>query len=226
MQASLCLPFPPVLWNIAEINMKIITLVAGVLGLFFLTIQSQAQDSLKLLNGRILNVKIQRVTPEAIYYEHTSNNRSFEHHRELPLVFSYQKSGSEPIQVYQHNPEIGNVYTVPEMKLYMQGERDAYANYKSVPWNIASAAGGLAAGYYLNEGDLAMIAYPLVFPALSILTGTKIRLEDVSKPKLITDPSYRDGYKRVAKSKKFISNLKFSVFGFLAGFGISKIIED
>lgn len=183
-----------------------------------------AQDSLKLLNGKILDVSIQEVEKHTIHFIETYKGKATYRQRHTSTIFSYREQFKPEVIVYEYNPEIGNIYQIDEMKDYILGERHADRYYKSSPVTFISIATGATAGYFLAQGDLAFVAFPLVFSSILIIPGAKVKQNPYNE-KYMKNNAYFEGYKRVAKSKKFFNGLKFSGLSMLASFGVFKLIE-
>jgi len=186
---------------------------------------SLAQDSLKLLNGKVIDVSIQEVNEEYISFVETYKGKANFRQRQLNTVFSYQELNKPEVIVYEYNPDIGNFYQVDEMRYFILGEQHADAAYSSALLNTISIATGATAGYFLAQGDLAFVAFPLVYSSILIIPGTKVKKRPYNANYMDSD-AYLAGYKRVARSKKFFNCLTFSGISMLASFGVFKLVEN
>jgi len=204
-------------------NFKLFIFFSSVLSLFSAS-SLNAQDSLKLLNGKVLDVSIQKVEKHFIYFVETYKGKATFRKRQISTIFSYREQYKSEVILYEHNPEVGNFYQLDEMKDYMLGERHAETYYKTPVINFISIASGATAGYFLAQGDLAFVAFPLIFSSVLIIPGAKVKQNPYNED-YMRNNAYFAGYKRVAKSKKFFNSLKFSGIAMLASFGIVKLTE-
>ncbi|MEQ8625442.1 MAG: hypothetical protein RJQ00_03400 [Vicingaceae bacterium] len=185
----------------------------------------KGQDTLRLLNGKIMDVSIQEINENSITFVETYKGKANFRHRQLSTIFSYQELNKPEVIVYEYQPEVGNFYQIDEMRNYILGEQHADANYSSGFLNAISIATGTAAGYFLAQGDLAFVALPLVYSSILIIPGAKVKKRPYNTDYL-NDEAYVAGYKRVARSKKFFNCLTFSGVSMLASFGVFKLIDN
>ena len=133
-------------------------------------------------------------------------------------VYSYTKKGIRIIR-YKPQPIIGNVYTIPEMELYMEGRTLAYKKVKSFP--IAAIGYWLGFGYTLyNTRNLTRnptiggLFMNVVF--VSALTiRTNIGMKDIN------NPYTRVGFYQVKKGKHSKAAFLGSILGTLTIYTIS-----
>ena len=184
-----------------------------------------AQDSLKLLNGRIMNVSIQEINDKTITFVETYKGKASFRQRELNTVFSYQEFNKPEVIVYEYEPEVGNFYQIDEMRNFILGEQHADTAYGAALLNTISMATGATAGYFLAQGDLAFVAFPLVYSSILIIPGAKVKKRPYNAA-YMNNEAYLAGYKRVARSKKFFNCLTFSGISMLASFGVFKLIDN
>jgi hypothetical protein len=174
------------------------------------------QDTLTLLNGNQFFVNIKEVNDYFIDYTDPIDKKIRLRSRELSTVFSYRKKEQSEVIIYQYNPEIGNIYQVEEMRHFMTGERHADQYYTPLVSNIISLLAGGYAGYAIAESEeLAFIATPLLISSIVMIPGTRVKRNDYNQ-QLRTASPYRNGYKRVAKGKKFLGAFKLSIVGMTA----------
>ena len=193
--------------------------------IFSFSNSTKAQDTLRLLNGNVITVQIQKVDDREITYLHSFKGRNSLEKRELSTIFSYQKAQQEEVLVYSFNPEIGNIYKVDEMRNFMTGEKHADEFYHSRFTNILGFASGAIAGYTLSqEEEFVLLATPLLYSTIIIIPGSRVK-KNVKNEDLIKQEPYRSGYKRVAKGKKFFGALKWSFVGMAASFAFAELSE-
>ncbi|MBL4707205.1 MAG: hypothetical protein JKY48_02025 [Flavobacteriales bacterium] len=182
------------------------------------------QDTLKLLGGDLLEVKIGKITDEKISYAGTHKSKRYFRSVNTEEVFSYRLKDKSEVLVYKYNPEVGNIYEVGEMYDYMIGGRHAEKEYRPLVSNIFALGAGIWSGYAISDGSHVLIAAPLIFSSLILIPGTRVQKHDVNK-NYRGNSAYRDGYKRVAKGKKFLNALKFSGLGMLGSFIIFEVTD-
>lgn len=175
------------------------------------------QDTLRLLDGHVLEVKIKKISELEISYLRLKKNKELPGLLDREEVFSYKKKGEEEVQVYRYNPEIGNIYNLQEMKDYMVGEQHAREHYRPLVSNLIAFSAGVWSGSAIADGNHIFVASPLVFSSLLMIGGTRVKKGEYNE-NYLKNNAYRDGYKRVAKGKKFFDAFKFSALGMLGSF--------
>lgn len=183
-----------------------------------------AQDTLKMLNGNIWIVKIERVNDNEISFFTLDKKKNALVVRETRNIFSMIREGQEEKIFYKYNPDIGNFYQLDEMRAYMVGERDAEKYYKSPVPSIISFGGGVVAGYLVSEGTSFAAVTPFVISTIMMIPGSKVKRNEKNAQNLKNN-SYRAGYKRVANGKKFLSSLKYGAIGMLGSFITFRIAD-
>ncbi|HEY9885667.1 MAG TPA: hypothetical protein V6C96_00255 [Vampirovibrionales bacterium] len=186
---------------------------------------SLAQDTLRLLNGKVMDVSIQDLNERSITFVETFKGKASFRERQLNTIFSYQEFNKPEVIVYEYQPESGNFYQIDEMRNYILGEQHADSAYSSAFLNSISVLTGVSAGYFLAQGDLAFVAFPIVYSSILIIPGAKVKKRPYNSA-YMNDDAYLAGYKRVARSKKFFNCLAISGVSMLASFGVFKIIDN
>lgn len=146
--------------------------------------------------------------------------------KEKRNVFSFTKEGKSEVILYEYNPDKGNIYKVSEMRDFMKGEQEADQYYKSYLSNAFSVAGGILAGYYIADNRLLAVATPLITSSIVIIPGAKVKKNALNEDYYKSNEAYRQGYKRVAKGKKFISSMKYGALSMLGSFVFFKFIDE
>ena len=185
-----------------------------------------AQDTIVHKNGNIFLVDILHVDDDVVEYKlwNKKNERIFQ--LDKFSIFSISKKNQEEKVLYSYDPNIGNIYEVDEMRLYIKGEQDAQQNYSSPPATIAAILGGVAGGYVLGQGNILGITAPIIVPALISITGARVKPHTVRDIDYIYLHPYRQGYKRVAKKKKYLNALLTSTVSMLGATIISAAFID
>lgn len=183
------------------------------------------QDTLRFLNGKTLLVDIGMVAENEISFLLHGQKRKSLIKREKSLIFSYTKKGSQENIIYQYKPEYGNIYKVEEMRGYMVGERHAEQYYKARFYSYLAFATGALAGYAVTDDRGVAIVSPIVFSSLIIIPGARVKQNELNRS-LLKNDSYRAGYKRVAKGKKFMKSLKYGALGMAASILFFQVTDN
>ncbi|MDZ4750950.1 MAG: hypothetical protein SGI87_04980 [Flavobacteriales bacterium] len=191
-----------------------------------LSISFFAQDALLLMNGREWKGNIQGEEGSVILFEVT-NKKGKEKIKEVHKndVFSYTKSGESSVILYVQDTNFGDIYSVDEMKVYIQGEADARDNYHA---RLTALVGFLLSGTaaYLTEGGLiGSISFPIAYGILQLAPKILIREKFMSNPNFKFNDVYADGFEPVARSKKILSGLGGGFLGAAAGIGVYVLVS-
>lgn len=191
-------------------------------------------DVLNLMNGQVVEGSILDTTNGIVKMQvptrHKTRLYEFEHYR----VYSYTQGKMPETILYRQDTAIGNFLTQQEMKHFFLGERDARLHYNPLGTKIAASllTFGLSLsdtysadtvskkffkGFFKSEPGVITIVAPLFATCLALLPAVQIRIDKVSDRNLLNEPSYLDGFEKIARSKKVFGALKFSVVGCLAG---------
>lgn len=176
-----------------------------------------AQDKVLLLSGVEMHGNILEHDHKVVKLEEDRKGKTKTIEIDTYRVFSVTDDGEETIY-YKKDPDAGNYLTEDEMRLFIYGAQDARANYKG-RWAFFSGLGvGAVGGWFLAE-SFAIIAVPIVYPILTSIHKIHPKEGNVRDPKYIEEPSYRAGYHKNTKSKRFFRALGGSVLGTAAAAG-------
>jgi len=110
------------------------------------------------------------------------------------------------------------------MKMFVYGERDAYANFKPRVSNVLGLAIGAIGGYLMQTDEsFIYIATPLIYTPITLLFPTKVKQSKITEVKYLKEDEYLRGYERVARAKRTQGALKTSLIGMGVGFLIGVI---
>jgi hypothetical protein len=184
------------------------------------SINAKAQDKILFLNGKSL---------EGSLLEKTNYEFTFKDKKEKQFlidkyrVFSYTQNNNESI-VYEFDTLSGNFLKVEDMKMFVYGERDAYANFKPRVSNVLGLAIGAIGGYLMQTDEsFIYIATPLIYTPITLLFPTKVKQSKLTEVKYLKEDEYLRGYERVARAKRTQGALKTSLLGMGIGFLIGVI---
>ena len=102
----------------------------------------QAQDKISLMNGQVLEGKVIGQSTLEIRYLVPKRHKMVERSEPTSSVFSVTDSLGDEKVWYFKDTLFGNDYTIPEMRWFMNGERDARKGYRP----ILPMLGGFALG--------------------------------------------------------------------------------
>lgn len=197
-------------------NTKLLILVFAVCSLY--SSQVKSQDTLRLLNGNVLDIKFIGISGVDLNYSEMFKGKSSIRTKDLSTVFSYKLRGEKEKIIYEYNPEAGNKYKIDEMRDFMEGQRQADRFYHSRTYNYIGLAAGLGAGYLLaDDQSPVFFVTPLIYSAIIIAPGIKVKRNEMNKD-LIDKVAYRDGYRKVARSRKFLGSFAYSGLSMLASY--------
>jgi uncharacterized protein YlzI (FlbEa/FlbD family) len=181
------------------------------------SLHANCQDTLRLMNGNVLEVSIDSVSERVISFQSRSSTKTSFQERTTDEIFSFRKKGQKEVLVYKYNPDIGNFYKVDEMKRYIVGEQHADQYHNTTLTKISAVAVGTVAGYFVADGGGVVIASPILYSAIMMIPNARIQRNQYNN-KLIENPAYKDGYNRVAKGKRFLNNLAYTALGMVGSF--------
>ena len=194
--------------------MRILFLVFVLL----LSFSAYSQDQILMLSGHVIEGNVTDHNRQRITYDIEKKSGVKNLEVETYRVFSFTKNGKETV-LYQRDSTIGNYLSVDEMRHFIYGAQDAMDNYKG-RWAFFSGLGvGGVGGYFLGgvQGSFAVVAVPLVYPIVTSIHKIHPHESHVSHPDMINEPSYRTGYHKNTKSRRFFQALKGSLLGTVAG---------
>lgn len=187
---------------------------------FCLSLLSNAQDKILMLNGHEFNCKLVSDSTSELVYNITKKSgkiKRFDVAKED--VFSYTPEGKTEIILYAQDSIFGNLYSPEGMRVYMMGANDARNNFKAHHITIMGylICGSIA--YYGGDGYLTTLAPPLVFTVGQLIGKIKIREKYMSDKRVKYNDFYADGFEPGARStrikKAMIGGFSGSVSGVL-----------
>jgi len=190
--------------------------------LFVMVFQADAiaQNYLWLTNGKKLQISDYKIeNPDLISYKNLKGkNKTIQTYE----VFSINESSGKEFVVYIPDTSFQGTFNVPEMKSFVQGQFDAYENYKST-W---AGIGGFG---------VAAISPLVINPMLVILVSTgycsgagliKPKDKKLSIPsEFANDDHYKLGYKKAVKHKRIKNAIIGSGIGLIVGLGTYTIVN-
>jgi hypothetical protein len=189
-------------------------IILGFITLFSGSIQ--AQDTINLLNGKVIYVEVLNSDSTVITYNYTKGKKVKTKSISTELIFTVQYAKGYTDTLYFINPENDLHLTVPEMQLFIYGEQDAKAHFKAPVTAILGLAFGTTFGYLLRDGFY-VAAVPLVYTVGAGISPVNVKSRGNRSPETMSTQAYQEGYIKVARSKKAFNALASSVVGTLTG---------
>lgn len=203
---------------------------------------ANSQEKVNLLNGKILEGTIQSTEDEKIAMKvNEKKGKVYDTYLENYRVFSIISSdGSEKI-IYKQDSSIGNFLEPKDMNFYIQGEQDAYKNYRPMGTMIIGTTLGIGLGIFDTYGfnddpatptvnekgmfkgsppGLIMVVYPFIYTILAgIAPRPQLDIHNITDRNNLNSEHFIQGFARVARYKRTIRALLFSAVGSAIGLG-------
>lgn len=193
-----------------------------------LPLLSQAQnplpDTILTMSGREIPCTIVDSVSFEMLYE-VVNKRGKTKRRRLMREEVFSVRNSKERIFYVQDTLIGDYLTVDEMRIYIAGEQDARACYKTDIqfWTSLAATAGIT--YAVQGGFISSMLFPLGYTCYQLLPFIRIKeacISDVEKYQW--NEIYALGYERVARPKRVIDTLKGGGIGLVGGFALFYLI--
>lgn len=184
---------------------------------------SSAQDKISLMNGQEFTAKVIAQSTLEIRYLVPKGRLLVERSEPTEGVFSVTDSTGKERIWYFMDPAFGNEYTVPEMRLFMKGERDARNGYRPLVPMIGGfvLGAGLVIGLDLEVNSLLippLYAGAMAWPRVNVTRGS------ITDPNMDGDPIYATGYSVAARPKRVVRSLISSALGVVVGIAVRQLI--
>jgi len=195
--------------------------------LFFLLLMAgygvQAQDTINLMNGQLLSGKVIGQSTMEIRYLVPRRGKMVERTEPTDGVFSVTDSLGHEKVWYFKDTLFGNTYTVPEMRWYIKGERDARLGYKP----IVPILGGFALGAGLTMAmnlQVNSLLIPPIYAGAMAWPRVYVTRGSITDPNMDGDPVYATGYSAAGRPKRVINCLLSSAVGVLVGLAMNRYV--
>lgn len=196
---------------------------ATYLTAIMLALFSAAQDKINLMNGQVLEGRVLGQSTLEIRYQVRKGERLIERSEPTEGVFSVTDSlGRERIWYFM-DTVFGNELTIPQMRWYMEGERDARKGYKPlVPMLLGFVAG--AAPVLALDLEVNSLLIPPVYAGLMAWPRVNVTRGSIRDPSMEGDPNYAMGYAAAGRPKRVLKCLASSFIGVGVGLAIRQLI--
>ena len=201
--------------------MRILPLVL----LFLFSSVAGAQDKINLMNGQVLEGKVVGQSTLEIRYLVPKKDRWVERAEPTSGVFSVTDSLGQEKVWYFMDTLFGNEYTVPQMRWFINGERDARNGYK--PWGPVIGGFALGAGLTMAlDLEVNSLLIPPVYAGLMAWPRVYVTRGSISDPNMEGDPIYATGYSAAGRPKRVVKSLLSTAAGVAAGLLMNKLVLD
>ena len=147
-------------------------------------------------------------------------------------VFSIKFSNGNEKVLYLQDTATDNYYSVEDERLYIFGEHEGNANYKSPMSAIGSLLIAASSAYFFPSpdvfGKLGVSLSPIpafIYTGLILLPKIKIDKRGVSDINYLKNDAYVLGYERNARKIKTMNSLKGALVGLITGFVIYSAVH-
>jgi hypothetical protein len=202
--------------------MRMLTMVIG--GLLLLG-GVQAQDKINLMNGQVIEGRVLGQSTLEVRYLLPKGNRFVERSEPTSGVFSVTDSLGHEKVWYFMDSVFGNEYTVPQMRWFIKGERDARYGYKPI--------GPMLGGFVLGTGltmaldlEVNSLIIPPVYAGFMAWPRVYVTRGSITDPNMEGDPIYATGYSAVGRPKRVVKSLVSTAVGVLVGLAMNRYVID
>jgi len=200
--------------------------------LLFLSINGFSQGEVVFLSSKTLKFDSLKVDHEAKKIEgifHPTKKRKSgtkEYNIEYDLVYAIKHNNPKGIEIlYKPDSTYHQEYGIEDMGFYIEGQQEATKTFKTPIISAVGFASGVGVGYVLYS-SVPIIAMPLLYSGAILIPKVKIRKKKIEDKKNIEQTAYKEGYRKVAKTKKFksaiVSNASGLLLGIIVGFSTAK----
>ncbi|NEQ49466.1 MAG: hypothetical protein F6K11_04930 [Leptolyngbya sp. SIO3F4] len=181
----------------------------------------RAQDTLTFLNGKQVVCASVQVLQDVVVAEVIRKRNTKTRPYAAAMVFSIAYADGSDTVLYR--PDVSeDAWNTEEMRLFITGQQDARATYKTYAWGIAGFALGSGIGF-LAYDQFYVLAVPVAYTVVAGLGEPKPPGGRLDTDSRFQQPAYWAGYMRVARNKKLFTALKTSVLGIALGVTIGNL---
>jgi len=203
---------------------RLFSLIVLVVSLNQLSFAQDSQSTILMMTGKIIEGKIVSRDSFYVYYDYEKASGKVKQNRlDLERVFSIT-TGEEEDVVYYMDADIGNYFTIDEMRYYIKGEQDASEYYKA-NWTIWAGLPITAGLSYVTASTIIVFAVPFAYLVAAGLPKYKIKREATSSSELISEPAYVLGYERTARQKRVFKALATGLVGTVVGIAARSVVS-
>ncbi len=173
--------------------------------------QSFSQQKLVLLNGKVLQVQDVHRADNKIFYK-TSKQPEKEKSMTEFRVFSIENMGIEQL-VYFEDTTFEDGYTVEQMRMFVEGQKDAREKFKPTFISIGSVLVGAGAAPFAIWG----LAAPAIYTQVAGAINPNMEKQEGANKAYLSSEDYVEGYMKRARDMKIQRTLMYGYSGFVLG---------
>jgi hypothetical protein len=182
-----------------------------------------AQDRINLMNGQIVEAKVLGQSSLEVRYQVRKKDRLIERTEPTDGVFSVTDSLGHEKVWYFMDSVFGNELTIPQMRRYLVGERDARAGYRPLVPMLGGFLLGAGAVMALDL-EVNSLILPPAYAALMAWPRVNVTRGSIRDPGNEGDPYYAMGYSASARPKRVVRCLLSTTLGVGVGLAIRQLI--
>ena len=179
--------------------------------IFSFSIQGFSQQKLVLLNGKVMDVQDVRRADNKIFYKtskHPEKEKSMTEFR----VFSIENMGIEQL-VYYPDTTFEDDFSIEEMRMFVEGQKDAREHFKPTFISIGSALVGAGASPLAIWG----LAGPAIYTQVAGAINPNMEKQKGANKAYLSSEDYVEGYMKRARDMKIQRTLMYGYSGFALG---------
>jgi hypothetical protein len=158
-----------------------------------------------------------------VRYEVKRGDRLIQREEPTEGVFSVVDSLGKEKVWYFMDTVYGNELSIPQMRWYLKGERDARSGYK--PWVPMIGGFLLGAGAVIAlDLEVNSLIIPPAYAGLMAWPRVNVTRGSITDPAMEGDPYYAMGYAVVGRPKRVIKSLIASTLGIAVGLAVRQLI--
>lgn len=184
-----------------------------------------AQDKINLMNGQVLEGQVIGQSSLEIRYLVPNKHKRVERAEPTSSVFSVVDSVGHEKVWYFMDTLFGNEYTIPQMRWFIEGERDARKGYKP----ILPVLGGFLLGAGLTMAldlEVNSLLLPPIYAGAMALPRVYVTRGSITDPNMEGDPIYATGYSAVGRPKRVVRSLLSTAVGVAVGLAMNRYVID
>ncbi|HBS88961.1 MAG: hypothetical protein A2W91_05910 [Bacteroidetes bacterium GWF2_38_335] len=211
----------------------------------------QSQDTLLLMNGKIICGEVKKTDNKAVYYCKTEGRMRIKK-IDVEDLFSISYNDTKKDYFYKRDTSYGYYLQTDEMYVYLMGQNYAHENFKAplntfagvlfgvtggvvgfwgmtIPATYIFLAGSKDPHFVYNTEMLSLINTRYYAEITNIENETGMSYKAINeqtpvKTPIVLDPLFQEGYNYTAKDKKVKNSIKGGVIGFISLVAASYLI--
>lgn len=185
----------------------------------------QPKHEILMMTGQVIDGSVTGQDSLYLYYDYFKRNGSQEAKKlDLERVFSIYTADGEETVVYAMDTNIGNYYSVDQMRFFIKGEQDAMTHYKG-HWAWAVGLPVTAALGFVFSGSVVSFAIPFVYLVAAGIPKSKIPKDKIDAPNLMNEEAYVLGFETKARNKRLFKALTAGLVGTAGGFAAGQFVS-